>query len=376
MKNLDSAKIWGGFGMAIFFANFALSQALPASVPITASAPAPKIAFEAPIFDFGKVKMGDLVKHTFYFTNIGSGILNLSNVQPSCGCTAAGDWTRQVEPGKTGIIPVQFNSANFNGQVHKTVTVTSSDPIQPAVMLQINGTIWRPIDINPQFAILNIPSDGPANSSIVRVINNTDEPLTVFPPESNNPKLTATLHTNIPGKEYQFVISAVPPLTSGNFQGQITAKTSSTNMPLLTVTAWANVQPAVMVMPPQIVLPPAPLGGDTTPTITIQNNSSSLIQVSDLSISISNITPQLHQTVPGKTFSISVPFPKGFELPAHIPAELTLKTTHPQAPSIRIPITQIPRATPVGIPAPARVAPAASSPKTNSIPVPTPPLPH
>ncbi len=353
-------------GAALTVSTSAVAQALPGTPPAaptpaaptpTAPAAAPKIVFETPIFDFGKVKMGEVVKHVFYFTNIGAGTLNINSVQPSCGCTTAGEWTRQVEPGKVGTIPVQFNTANFNGQVFKTVTVGSTDPMQPSVMLQVKGTIWRPIDVNPQFAILNIPMDGPASSAIVRVINNTEEPLTLAPPESNNPKLSATLVTNQPGKEYQLVISAVPPLTSGNFQGQITAKTSSTNMPLLTVTAWANVQPAVMVMPPQIVLPPPPLGNETTPTITIQNNSSGLIQVSDVAVSIPNLTPQVREAVPGKTFSISVTFPKGFELPPNTPAELTLKTTHAQAPAIKIPITQMPHAVTSGIPGPAPAIP-------------------
>src|SRR5260221_7172319 len=88
------------------------------------NAAGPKIQFQTPVYDFGKIKSGDPVKYTFIFTNGGEETLYITNVQPSCGCTTAGDWSKLVEPGKTGYIPVQFNSANYNGAVVKTVTVT------------------------------------------------------------------------------------------------------------------------------------------------------------------------------------------------------------------------------------------------------------
>src|SRR5262249_6969432 len=71
----------------------------------------PTIKCEELLYDFGKVDAGTLVKHEYMFTNIGNQTLVVSNVQPSCGCTTAGAWDKVVEPGKTGIIPIQFNSA-------------------------------------------------------------------------------------------------------------------------------------------------------------------------------------------------------------------------------------------------------------------------
>src|SRR5207249_4026384 len=77
-------------------------------------------------------------------------------------------------------------------------------------------------------------------------------------PQSSNPAFRAELKTNQVGKEFQLVISTVPPLNAGNVQGQITLKSSSTNTPVITVTAWANVGAAVTVIPGQLTLPAAP----------------------------------------------------------------------------------------------------------------------
>ena len=80
------------------------------------------------------------------FTNTGDRLLIINNVQPQCGCTTAGEWTRQVEPGKTGSIPIQFNTVGYNGPVFKQVTVTCNVTNQPTVFLQLKGTVYKPFE--------------------------------------------------------------------------------------------------------------------------------------------------------------------------------------------------------------------------------------
>src|SRR4051812_28927654 len=84
-------------------------QAVPVPATAEAAKPStgePKIQFAAREYDFGKVKAGDPVKYSYVFTNTGNAVLEVTHVQPSCGCTTAGDWTHKVEPGQTGTIPI------------------------------------------------------------------------------------------------------------------------------------------------------------------------------------------------------------------------------------------------------------------------------
>jgi len=328
------------------------APATPAPVvPASISAIGPKIAFETPVYDFGRVKSGELVKHTFIFTNIGDELLILTNVQPSCGCTTAGDWSRQVEPGKTGTIPIQFNSANYSGQVLKTVTVTSNDKAQPSFGLQVKGTVWKPIDINPGFAVMNIPPDAQSNvTTKVHIVNNMDELVTLSPPESNNKLFSAELITNKVGKDFDVIITALGPFDQPNLQGQITMKTSSTNMPAVSLTAWANVQPAVAVTPPQVMIAAAPLANKQSVAITIQNNSSKPMKLTDPAINGKDVEVQVTEPNPGKTFNVTLNFPQGFEIPTGGKIEFTAKSDNPRFALIKVPITQMPK--PVNISAP------------------------
>ena len=150
-----------------------------------------------------RAKSGDPVKYTYVFTNAGDQLLELSGVQ-ACGCITA-NLTRKVEPGKTGTVPISFNSAGYSGPVTKAISVTCNDKTNPRPVLQFKGTIWKPIDVIPQFAVLNLTADAPLASATVLITNNMPEPITLSAPQCSNPAFAAELHNQyarqrVPGR--------------------------------------------------------------------------------------------------------------------------------------------------------------------------------
>ncbi len=91
-----------------------------------ASMPKTTISFEADTYDFGKIKEGTIVEHTYKVKNTGSEPLVISNCRASCGCTIP-VWPKDpVAPGATANIEVKFNSSHKGGDVSKAVTVTAN----------------------------------------------------------------------------------------------------------------------------------------------------------------------------------------------------------------------------------------------------------
>ena len=83
----------------------------------------PVIKFDKLEHDFGTINEGEKVEYIYKFTNEGTAPLILSNVKPSCGCTAP-DYTKTaVEPGGTGEVKVVFDSSGKSGKQQKSVTV-------------------------------------------------------------------------------------------------------------------------------------------------------------------------------------------------------------------------------------------------------------
>ncbi len=351
-------------GFSIMAAGTALLRAQPLApkppsgvAVINASAPGvaavaatntlgPRIKFATPIADFGRVMCGEIVKQTYIFTNTGDQVLTLANVAPGCGCTAAGNWTKTVEPGNTGSIPIQLQTVNFNGPVTKFVTVTCNDKTQPTTILQLKGTIWKAVEISPPNANFSITADGQNTSTTLKITNNTEEPLILFPPTSNNSALAAEIRTNVPGRGYDLIITRLPPLSPGAIQGQITIKTSFTNPPVLLVSVWADVKPPVLVTPVQLALPQAPLPATRTFTVTIQNFTTNALVLSDPAVSDPKVSLQMKELQPGRYFNAMLAFPQGYEIARDQQVEFSVKTSNPKVPIVKVPILQQPRPTP------------------------------
>lgn len=331
-------------GMAMVVAQQA--PAPPVETLAAANGVGPKIQFATPVYDFGRVRAGEPARHTYVFTNTGDALLIIKNVQPQCGCTTAGSWTKEVEPGQTGSIPIQFNTAGYNGPVFKQITVNCNVTNQPAIFLQIKGTIYKPIEMIPPMTILNVPPDADMVSGVVAVTNNTDEPLVLSAPESNNRMFAAELKTNVPGKAYQLTISTVPPLSMGTSQGQITLRTGWTNPPTVNVPVMANVQPTVLVIPTYMTLAPGPLEKAVTNSISIRNQGTNDVRLSDPVVNVAGPTAEIREMQAGKSFAAMVAFPQGFLIPPGQRAELSFKTSHPKYPVIKVPIMQMPRPAP------------------------------
>lgn len=91
-----------------------------------ADLPKTRIAFEEPHYDFGMLKEGEKVRHTFTFKNTGDHPLVISDVRASCGCTVPSYSKNPVAPGQSGTIEVEFNTRNQKGKNNKNIIVFSN----------------------------------------------------------------------------------------------------------------------------------------------------------------------------------------------------------------------------------------------------------
>ncbi|MFQ3577249.1 MAG: DUF1573 domain-containing protein [Cytophagales bacterium] len=111
-----------------------------AEVEIKDSLNAPKMQFQLSSYDFGKVKMGDIVKYSFQFTNSGTEPLIISNAYASCGCTVP-TWTKEpIAPGKTGEIYVEFNTAGKKGVQNKKINI-KANTVPEDNFVELNGVV-------------------------------------------------------------------------------------------------------------------------------------------------------------------------------------------------------------------------------------------
>lgn len=103
--------------------------------------PTASIKFAEEEYDFGTIQEGDIVEHTFEFTNSGEVPLIIENASASCGCTVP-DWPKEpIAPGESGKINVKFDSKGKPGVQNKQVTIrANTNPNFTKVMIKGNVT--------------------------------------------------------------------------------------------------------------------------------------------------------------------------------------------------------------------------------------------
>lgn len=85
-----------------------------------------RIKYAEEEFNFGTAIEGEVIKHTFKFTNVGKVPLTILSARSSCGCTIP-KWPEEpIAPGATGEILVNFNTDMKVGNQRKTVYVTAN----------------------------------------------------------------------------------------------------------------------------------------------------------------------------------------------------------------------------------------------------------
>jgi hypothetical protein len=99
-----------------------VTEAKPQAAPMALT----KLEFLESSFDFGKIDEGKKVEHVFKFKNTGENPLVLQDARASCGCTIPEYTKDTIAPGSEGQMKVIYDSANKEGQINKTVTVTAN----------------------------------------------------------------------------------------------------------------------------------------------------------------------------------------------------------------------------------------------------------
>ncbi|WP_319480377.1 DUF1573 domain-containing protein [uncultured Draconibacterium sp.] len=82
-----------------------------------------EITIDEAVHNFGQLKAGEIVLHTFVLTNTGDTDLVIESLETDCGCVEAHFNDQPVKPGETTLIEVEFNTAGLVGREYKTIEV-------------------------------------------------------------------------------------------------------------------------------------------------------------------------------------------------------------------------------------------------------------
>lgn len=103
------------------------------------------------VLDLGDVYTGQTVRDHVIIENVGTDTLHITDIKPSCGCTAGllRDDKRVLPPSDSVELTIVFDTKDQAGAVTKFVAITSNDPVQPTLNVQFSSYVIEQFKINP-----------------------------------------------------------------------------------------------------------------------------------------------------------------------------------------------------------------------------------
>jgi hypothetical protein len=108
--------------------------------------PLPRLMLEERVYDFGRARVGQPLRHVFHFKNVGDAPLEICPA-PVCGkeipLTGIG-WRRLIQPGETFDLGMTCIGREATLHFAQRATFVTNDPANPEVSVKVCGTIWDP----------------------------------------------------------------------------------------------------------------------------------------------------------------------------------------------------------------------------------------
>ncbi|WP_297100250.1 DUF1573 domain-containing protein [uncultured Draconibacterium sp.] len=102
-----------------------------------------EISVDEAVHNFGQLKAGEIVLHTFVLTNTGDSDFIIESLETDCGCVTTHFNEQPVKPGETTLIEVEFNTAGLVGREYKTIEVlgNSKELKHLAIFAQVDNEL-------------------------------------------------------------------------------------------------------------------------------------------------------------------------------------------------------------------------------------------
>lgn len=213
----------------------------------------PKVAVQQLEHDFGTIKQGDKVTHSFIISNSGGDVLKILDVKASCGCTAANPDKKELGPGESTKIIVSFDSKGRKGPQVKTVRVKTNDPDNKEIVFTFRCNIEIPNQTsNKTGALIYFPEsqhnfgkveEGKKVTHTFEFVNNGDDILEIKDVKTSCGCTAALVSSSNlkPGEKGTIKVELDTKNRNGKMSRTLTVSSNDTRTPNKVITLFADV---------------------------------------------------------------------------------------------------------------------------------------
>jgi hypothetical protein len=325
--------------------------------------PQPKVEIVQPlIYDFGTMAQESNGTYSWEIKNSGEGRLDLwLEGKTTCSCTVAklqkakeGEEIQRpvvaVEPGASTKIDLEWNTKKLGVEYSQGATIGTNDPSRPTFKITVKGRVYPPVSVFPPDMItLNGISNEETTKARVAVYS-MDRPETKIKKLSTSrPALiTATHHPMLESDRVQLKVKSggyrvdlevKPGMPMGPFSDELVIETDHPLRPVVKVAIAGRTTGPISIVPPQLRMSnvTAAQGASQDLTVLVRGARPTKFQVAHKPSQVDvNIAPNDTASQKGR-YRLTVTVPPGTPA-AHIEEVIVLKTDHPKAGEVKIPV--------------------------------------
>jgi hypothetical protein len=210
-------------------------------MPLAAAATlGPKAQVPEATYDFGEVFEDVKLTHTFDIKNIGDAILEITDIDSDCACTAA-DSDRRIPPGGLGRVTLTIAPYSVLRQFTKKTKVFFNDPDHPQVVLTMKGYGKPFIEIQPSHIIRFRGKPGDELHSQLRFISHLPGNFEITEFKTNIPQfIDVNVKAEKRGRTYVVEVRNKRQ-EAGNYAGLIELFTTSEKRPRLIMRVFGEI---------------------------------------------------------------------------------------------------------------------------------------
>ena len=281
----------------------------------TATRPRQALKLETIEHNFGNIWAGDSVKHAFEVTNTSERVMEIRGVNPTCGCTTASKWEKEVQPGQVWKLDVTFTTTGRQGKVNKSITVMTDDPDRPRIELVLKGEIRTRFEVSPSQTIsLGALQSGSMIKRTLSITNKLPEPVVFTLGKADSNVLKTQLREVEKGKRYELDVETVPPLSEATSFDSIVLQTDLKEQPELAIPVSGRVQ-ARVALAPKVIAVCSPALQDTYRNVQLRLTDGAKASITGVESSAAAINTAINPPTTTQPQHIRVSIPKGTELP-------------------------------------------------------------
>jgi hypothetical protein len=213
----------------------------------------PVMVVAATEFDAGNVNKGDLIKHDFLVENKGKGTLEITHVQPACGCTVT-EFDKQIGPGKSGKITATVNTTNFSGPIQKMISVTTNDLKMSNFQLTIKATVKAILNVEPsEYQQFGLVFKGQPLEKVFTIKSEDGSPFQINQINADDPTLKYEVKMAPDNKSAEFKVLLPADHAVGPISGRFTLATTHPKAPTLTIAVYGTIREPLTVYPTELI---------------------------------------------------------------------------------------------------------------------------